>query len=178
MKTPSLTKRVKKTLNVLRRIGRASVIAADVARLLRTGRFVAAAALLTAGSAAAQTTMSDPFTLTNLPSVITAGAASNVTTTPIRIRNNFGLSFFPYFAGTSAISGALVLEGQISYDGTNKSTTTPVSLYFGQQGTTAVRGFTNVPPEFLGGHSLHLTRITNSGNASVFLTNVVVVRPR
>ncbi len=127
----------------------------------------------------AQVTPTSYTSLTGLVTSVAGGATSNLTSTAIDVRQGKGMAVFAYFAGTNAsATGALTLTFGTSYDGTNYSTTggglifAPVA-----NGTTAVRAYTNFPPDLLNNvQKVKLLSVANGNDATntLYLTNIVV----
>ena len=117
------------------------------------------------------------YSLTNLPTYVTGGATSNLTTTPITVKHGFAIAVMPYFAGTNAVTtNTLTLNWAGSQDGTNYATTNYISSTYYPNGATGTRGLATLPATSLDGlRSVKLVSVVN-GNAStngIYLTNIV-----
>jgi hypothetical protein len=128
--------------------------------------------------AQAQVTNVATISMTNLPSVVTGAAISNITS-KVLVRKGRGIGITPYYSGTNVdTTGSFVLDFAPSVDGTSVPTTNFISVTSYANGTTAVRGWTNFNPNLLDNFQyLHLVRIVNNSAGAtnrVFLTNVVV----
>lgn len=129
--------------------------------------------LALAPAAFAQVAPTTYGTFSNVPSIVTTTATSNVLSAPITVRQGRGLAIFPHFAGTNAGTANVIFRFAVSYDGTNWSTTT-LNVTNAMSGTTAVRGFENLKPDVLANvRAIRLENINNAHTASVFITNVV-----
>jgi hypothetical protein len=141
---------------------------------------VATVALLAlAPPAPAQNLLADPYTLTNLPSVITPGGVSNITSTPITVRQGNGLAFYTYI-GTATNSGYIWLGFDTTPDGTNYTTTQPLWMAvpcFTTSGGS--RHVTNFAANLLtSAYKIQLSRITNATGTNCYLTNIICSRAR
>lgn len=136
-------------------------------------------ALMSAAPAEAQVTPTSYTALTGIPASVAGGATSNLTSTAIDVRQGKGMAVFAYFAGTNAsATSALTLTFGTSYDGTNYSTTGGgLTLAPVANGTTAVRAYTNFPPDLLNNvQKVKLLSLANANDATntLFITNIVV----
>jgi len=131
-----------------------------------------------AAGASAQNLICDPYFLTNLPAVVNPFAVSNVTTTPITVRNNYGLSVSPtWTAGSNCTAAGLVLNFAVSVDGTNYTTTRPFVMVSLCNGLSGVIDYTNFPA-LSSFAKLRLVSITNATAGTNYLTNICVGRGR
>jgi hypothetical protein len=111
---------------------------------------------------------------TSVPSSVAASSTATVASEAVGVWPGRGLAVFPYFAGTNASTANVILAFNVSYDGTNWSTTTPILLTNVMNGTTAVRGYHHIPASSLDNvRAIRLQTIQNAHNASLFVTNVV-----
>jgi len=109
------------------------------------------------------------------PMVVGASSTSNITTTAVTVRQGSGIAILPLFAGTNAGTAVLTLHFEVSADGTNFTTTTPLKALAAQNGTTGVLSYTNFPPDLLNNvRAIRLAKVQNAHTAQLFLTNVVV----
>jgi hypothetical protein len=106
--------------------------------------------------------------------LINGSVTSNINTSAISVRQAKGLAFLPLLAGTNASTAAVTFVFDVSVDGTNFTTSSPLAFAVAMNGTTAVRGYTNFSSTLLDNVShLRLRSIQNAHTASVFVTNAV-----
>lgn len=111
--------------------------------------------------------------LTNLPTVIAASFASNVNTGIFPLYKSRGFAVTTKTACTNAATGTNAITFDISWDGTNWTTTGPLLLAGTHNGTTAVINFTNFPPAVVDNVRYGRVRtISNGHTASMFLSNI------
>ncbi len=80
----------------------------------------------------------------------TASTVGNVDASPFRLRAHTGLAISPSFTLLStAGAGTFTFGWNISVDGTNWTTTLPLTLALACNGTNTVTGYTNVPGSWL-----------------------------
>jgi hypothetical protein len=129
--------------------------------------------------ASAQGLVNDVYALTNLPTIMAPSVISNITTTPIRIRQNQGVSFATALAVSNSGTALLTFYFNLSQDGTNYTTTNPLQFNVPCTGTTGVRAFTNFTDALLNNAAaIRLSIISNANANSLYLTNVVAGRGR
>ncbi len=99
---------------------------------------------------------------------------------PIPLRRGFGLGIFPYYCGTASTNtGGLGFQLKISWDGTNYTTTTPLTATSTANGTTAVLDYYYWPWTTLGGAAyakvgIVTQAVANIGNANnLTITNIM-----
>lgn len=142
-----------------------------LAAILLIGAMVA----LLAPKAQAQVT---PLTSTNaIKTILTlAHASTNIVSSAIAevpIRQGKGVSVTAAFAGTGANTGTVQLMWAVSTDGTNYTTTTPITTTHVANGTTGVLDWELIPPSTLDNvRKIKIVTITNT--PTILLTNVVV----
>lgn len=122
--------------------------------------------------------VSDPYALTNLPSVILPTMASNLTTTPIRINHGSSLTVFIRALGSNSGTGTLTAGWALDQDSTNAATTATGGASYALGGATPIRTGVVIPPTSLGGYSWRLLWLSNGCSQHLYLTNITVVRPR
>ena len=106
--------------------------------------------------------------------LIAGSGSATVTSSNITVYRGRGLAFFPNFAGTNAGTDTLTVGCDVTYDGTNWTTTQPISPTFTMNGATGVIGYSNVPASQLDNVlKLRVTKVSNSHASSLFLTNLV-----
>lgn len=128
--------------------------------------------LFLAWSAQAQIPTHTVGTFTNVPTVITTAGVSNVNSQVLLVQDR-GIAILPHFAGTNAGTANLRFTFELSADGTNWTTTTPLSFNVPMNGSTGVRFYTNFTSSQLGNVKwLRLAQITNAHTESLFVTNV------
>ncbi len=109
----------------------------------------------------------------NVPALVTTDATSNVVSSAVTLFPGRGLAVMPHFAGTNTATTNVIFDFEVTYDGTNWSTVTAVTLTNALNGTTAVRGYHAIPPDTLDNvKAIRLQSIENRHSASVFITNV------
>jgi hypothetical protein len=124
--------------------------------------------------AQAQVTGNTFGTFDNVPALMTASSTSNVVSTGVSVRQGKGMAIMPYFVDTNSTAANLIFKFNVSYDGTNWGTTLPILITNALNGTTAVRGFFNIPPDTLNNvRQLRLQSIVNGQTNTVWITNVV-----
>lgn len=148
-------------------------------------KFIIAIAIALSGFAAsAQVTattfgsvLSNAVTLVTVTSNLTAGSIA-----PVALQNGKGIAFTVHFNGTqSTNTGSQWFGFTVSTDGTNYSTTYPLTWTVSANATTAVRASTTIGPDSLRGYThIKLARITNDlvNMASLGITNFTYTIPR
>lgn len=132
-----------------------------------------------------QVTATTPITLTNLPSVVTGGATSNLftaftqpTNNVIDVRQRRGMSVFLTFGSTNSVmSSAVTMVWVPTYDGTNFATAAPFVVGANANGLTGVCAYTNWPSALLDNVKKIAPYQLISANASTntaFITNCVI----
>ena len=130
------------------------------------------AALALGLTASAQVAPTVIGTFTNVPTTMPATTASNVNSV-VEIPTSGGLSLAPLIGATNAATANMGFYFQLTADGTNYSTTFPLNMQVALNGTTGVRGWTNVPQSLLvGARKIRLAYVTNGHSAPAFITNV------
>lgn len=111
---------------------------------------------------------------TSMVSSVSASATSNFTSGAVTLRKGKGIVISPEFVGTNASDAALVtFSFQLSLDGTNYTTTAPVSVAASSAGLTAVRCFSNAPPSLIGGAQLiRCSSIVNASTNGITISRV------
>jgi len=138
--------------------------------------------LLAEMPAQAQVTSTTPFALTNLPTVITGGSTSNITTQSWDVWRDRGFGFTPVFNGTNAAStNAITFYFELASDGTgtNYSNSGTVNQTFYMNGTNLVRGWANIPPLLINNaQKVTLTKIvsTAASTNALSLSGITITR--
>lgn len=126
-----------------------------------------------ASLAQAQTTSTTLGTFDNLPAVISSSATSNVVSTAVNVRQGRGIAILPYFAAAGASTDDIILNFEVSADGTNWTTTSAFSITNTFNGTTAVRGFHLLSAAQLDNvRQIRLQSIVNGYAGNAWVTNV------
>lgn len=132
------------------------------------------AALMAPERAGAQVAPTTWSTITNLPTQVLGAMTTNLNTGIIEVRKGRGLAVSPYFACTNASGSNVVLNFQVSIDGTNYTTLSGLSYTLPNSGTTAVRGFTNFPATVLDNvRFVRVGTIQNVHLSTLFVSNVM-----
>lgn len=109
---------------------------------------------------------------TNL--TLTNAQTYTVNSAGVDVRQGRGLVIMPYFAGTDTTSADCVFKFALSADGTNYTTTTPLSFTNSLNSATAVRGYYFFTPLQLDNvYKIRLTSIQNAHTNSIVVTNVL-----
>ena len=116
--------------------------------------------------------------LTNIPGVIAASFSSNVNSGIFPLYKGRGFSAFAKTAGTNAalIPGVTnTITFDVSFDGTNWSTASPLALVSVFNGTTNVIAWTNFPPTLVDNVRYGRVRTIYNGHTnSLFVSNIWV----
>ena len=112
-------------------------------------------------------------TFGNVPSTMTASSTSNVNSGVILVRQHRGIAIVPAFTGSGASTLNVTFKWDVSADGTNYTTTQPLSLVVPANGTNAVIAYTNVPATYL--NNVRYLRVSSVANgATNSLTGVSI----
>jgi hypothetical protein len=138
---------------------------------------LAAAALLAAifiPAASAQVTPVNYGVFTNGVITATNGQTVTVLTSGVDVRQGRGMAILPYFVGlTDPTAANTTFHFDVSYDGTNWTTTSPFSLAVTHNSTTPVRGYTNWNATLLANVAkIRLRSVVNGGTNTIYVTNV------
>lgn len=141
---------------------------------------IALAALLALGLFHASARAQDlPYSVRS--QTFTNAVAHNTTVTiqgpAIRLRGNNGIALLPQFNGTNgSATNAVTFRFAVSADGTNWSTTTPISYIVNSSGTNTVRGWTNVPSATLDNtRYMRLESVSVDNTSTNSITNISLV---
>jgi len=111
---------------------------------------------------------------TGVPAAVAASSTNAVTSAAIPVPQGKGIAFWPAAKGTNAATALVTYKFELTYDGTNYTTTTPLQVGVSLTGTTAALGFTNVPPTFLTGvRAIKLTSVVNAHTSGIEPLGVV-----
>lgn len=113
---------------------------------------------------------------TNVPAIVTTVVSSNIAANPFVLQRDKGVGVLVEFNGTNAGTGNLVIEFELSPDGTNWITTKQFNFVSLQNGTTRVLNWSNLitgdPVRFNNIYQIRPKAITNSHTASLFPSNI------
>jgi hypothetical protein len=109
---------------------------------------------------------------------VVASFTTNINAGAVDVYQNRGLSVFVYCATTNASGSNVVVQFQVSYDGTNYSTLAPpLKFDFANNGTTGVRAWTNYPAAVLSNvRKIRVGTIQSTHLSTLFITNIVASR--
>lgn len=131
-------------------------------------------ALIDPPPADAQTTPTTYGAFTNGVLTVTNAQTLTVLTDGVTVRQGKGMAIMPYFVSlTDPTAANTTFNFDVSYDGTNWTTTSPFSLAVGHNSTTPVRGFTNWNATLLANvRQIRLRSVANGGTNTIYVTNV------
>jgi hypothetical protein len=123
----------------------------------------------------AQTEPTTFGTFTNAVLTATNGQTLTINGPPITVHQDKGMAILPYFAAASAGEAANVtFNFDVTYDGTNWTTTKPITVAVAHNGTAAVRGHLLLDPTELNHvRQIRLSTVANAFTNTVYVTNVV-----
>ncbi len=105
----------------------------------------------------------------------TASTVGNVDASPFRLRAHIGLAIQPSFTLLStAGAGTITFGWNLSVDGTNWTTTLPLTLALAANSTNTVTGYTNVPGSWL--DNTRYIRLDSMASTSTNVVTNIVVR--
>lgn len=111
--------------------------------------------------------------LTNLPTLVAASFASNVNSGVFPLYKGRGFAATVRTACTNAATGTNAITFDLSWDGTNWTTTGPLLLAGTHNGTTAVLNFTNFPPTVVDNIRYgRVAQVRNGHTSPMFLSNI------
>lgn len=141
---------------------------AQVGLNTRTGSFTNA--FLNSSSAQ---TLSNLVNATTPPA--TTGVSSNIISQAVQIFRDRGLAIMPLQAAATASNvSSVTYTFDVSSDRTNWSTTGPIQFTLPLNGTTAVRGYTNINKTLLDNvYWIRLTSIADANTNQVWVSNVL-----
>ena len=108
--------------------------------------------------------------------VLTATTAQSLgySTNEITLYRDRGLSLFSTAAATNASTALVTIRMDVSYNGSNWTTTTPLQWSYPLNGTTPVTAWTNFPPSVLDNvKKARVSSVSNAHSASIHFTNVI-----
>jgi len=136
--------------------------------------------LLAAASAQAQVPASGVRTLVLSTNVAAESAQTTITSDRFVPNGVTGFGVVPTFSGAGAGTAAVTLLFQVSADGTNWTTTFPISATFAANGTNTVRGYFNVDATGTNGPAnaryLRLGAVSNTNTNAVTFSAVQILR--
>lgn len=100
-----------------------------------------AAFALAAPSSQAQVTSTTYGTLTQVPGAVTNATTVSTNSGAIRVWKNQGVAILPAFTGLGASTANVTFTFNVSADGTNYTTTGPLTYVVALNGSTAVLGY-------------------------------------
>ena len=116
---------------------------------------------------------------TNNPSFLTApvtvtnGTTLTIASNAVPVQRGRGMAILPLFVMAGADAGTLTFKWNVSYNGTNWTTTTPLVMTSTCNGTTAVMDYTNFLADRLDNvRFIRLAAITGSTGAVATVSNV------
>src|SRR5262249_3552178 len=108
--------------------------------------------------------------------VLTATTAQSLgfSTNEITLYRDRGLSLFSTAVATNGRPALGTIRLDVSYNGSNWTTTTPLQWSYSLNGTTPVTAWTNFPPSVLDNvKKARIASVSNAHSASILFTNVV-----
>lgn len=125
----------------------------------------------------AKAAVGDPYSYEELilsTNKVAASTDTTVTSEPFLIRGNIGFAILPYFSIASASTANIVFRFKLSADGTNYTTTEPLTATIAANGTNAVRGYANFGPSTLNNVMwAKLSSVNNGATNTLSISNVV-----
>jgi hypothetical protein len=122
----------------------------------------------------AQVSATTTGTFSGIQASVTNAASISPTNSIITVRQGKGLAVLPTFWGTGASSANVTFTFNVSADGTNYTTTGPLTAVIALNGTTPVTGYTLFDPTELNNVKyLKLSTIANAGAVGCVISNVV-----
>lgn len=113
---------------------------------------------------------------TNVPSLVTTLAISNINANAFTLQRDKGVGCMILFGGSNAATANLAIEFEVTKDGVNWSTTAPFRFLSAANGTTAVLDWTNLcsgdPVRLNNIAQIRPKRATNAHTASLFISNI------
>ena len=101
-------------------------------------------------------------------------APAAATDEAITLYRDRGLSLFSTAVGTNASTALVTIRMDVSYNGSNWTTTAPLQWSYPLNGTTPVTAWTNFPPSVLDNvKKARIASVSNAHSASIHFTNVV-----
>ena len=136
---------------------------------------VMALAALAAGlmCAEAQVLPTTTGALSQLPVAVTNATTLATNSTAITVRQGKGLAVFPKFHGTGASTSDVTFHFDVSIDGTNYTTTRPLTAVVPLNGTNLVTGFKLFAPSALDHvRTIRISAIQNAGSVGCVIDGV------
>jgi hypothetical protein len=124
--------------------------------------------------ARAQIAATDFSALTSVPASMPSNTTSNsLTSSVINLRQGRGVALSVRFVAADAGTSNITFGFDVSLDGTNYSTTQPVSIVATANGTNTVQTYTNVPASWLdNAQKMRLTKVINLQTNVLTINNV------
>ena len=108
------------------------------------------------------------------PVTVTNSTTLTIASNAVPVWRGRGMALMPTFTCAGADTGNVTFNWNLSYDGTNWTTTTPISLVLVANGTTRVTGYTNVPADKLDNvRFIRLATISGTATTVATVSNVV-----
>lgn len=112
-------------------------------------------------------------TFSDVPGTIAASTTLTTNSAAITVRQGRGVAILPEVQGDAASTANLTFTFEVSADGTNYTTTGPLTAVVALNGTTVVRGFTLLDATKLNNvRSLRISKIQNEATNGVTITAV------
>jgi hypothetical protein len=130
--------------------------------------------LALAPPALAQVASTTTVAFDNVPGAMPGSSTSNVISSPVTVHQGKGLAILPYYKGGDVGVGSLVLKFNLTADGTNWTTTTPLACTNALNGTNVVRDYSLFTPLQLDNvQAIRLQTIQNTATNAATVTNIV-----
>lgn len=139
------------------------------------GYLLLAAAFLAFASppACAQITPNNFSAFSNMPTTMPGSSTSNVVSAAVSVRPGKGLALLTHCKGDDVGTGTLVAKFNLTVDGTNWTTTTPLAITNTLNGTNVVIDYKLFTADSLDNvRSIRLQTIQNTATNSVGITNI------
>jgi hypothetical protein len=149
--------------------------------ILQTIVLIACSLVLLPTLASGQVAAGNVAVLTTSTNAVAASTTATVTSDKFVPNGLTGFAVMPAFALDGPAVTTVTLNFQASADGTTWTTTYPVSAAFTATGTSAVRGYYNVPPAVTGTgpgnmRYLRLGQVINSNTNAVTFSSITVLK--
>ncbi len=148
----------------------------DCGSLLPLFLIMAAATFLLASPSPAHAQIAPTTTVafSSVPGAMPASSTSNVISALMTVRQGKGLAILPYYKGGDVGAGNLILRFDVTADGTNWTTTKPLSCTNALNGTNVVRDCSQFTAAQLNGlQGIRMQTIENTATNAITVTNVV-----
>jgi hypothetical protein len=104
----------------------------------------------------------------------TTAQSLGFSTNEITLYRDRGLSLFSTAVATNASTALVTIRMDVSYNGSNWTTTTPLQWSYPLSGTSPVTAWTNFPPSVLDNvKKARVSSVSNAHSASIHFTNVI-----